>query len=347
MIRKFAFFLPQFHEIKENNEWWGNGFTEWVNVKNAKPLFKNHLQPKIPIDGYYNLLDKETVISQTNLMNKYCIDGLIYYHYYFKGRKLLEKPAENLLKWKDINQHFFFCWANHSWKKTWNGTNKMLMEQEYGDENDWENHFNYLLDFFKDNRYEKIDNKPVLMIYNPNYPILKEIFNFFNKKCIENGFNGIIIINSNNNYIKDDYNYESYTFFREPTYCTSLYLNHNPIRVINRVKRFLSEHGVNVIRRYNGNKLINIACKKMIKSEKIIHGLFFEWDNTPRHSYRGYIISPISKESFIKYMNLIKDEKYVFINAWNEWSEGMMLEGTNENGYKYLEWIKEWSNDNN
>ena len=112
-MKKFAIFLPQFHEIEENNKWWGKGFTEWTNVRNAKPLYKGHEQPKQPLNGdYYNLLEKETVRKQTQLLNEYGLDGFVYYHYYFCGKKIMEKPAENLLKWKDIDQKFFFCWAN-------------------------------------------------------------------------------------------------------------------------------------------------------------------------------------------------------------------------------------------
>ena len=108
-MKKFAFYLPQFHEVEENDKWWGKGFTEWVNVKKAQPLYKGHVQPKVPENqNYYNLLDKSTVEWQTELMKNYNVDGLIYYHYYFTGKKLLEKPAENLLKWKEINQPFFW-----------------------------------------------------------------------------------------------------------------------------------------------------------------------------------------------------------------------------------------------
>ena len=129
-------------------------------------LYKNHLQPKLPLnDNYYNLLDKETVEWQTKLMKKYHVDGLIYYHYYFKGKLLLEKPAENLLKWKDIDQPFFFCWANHSWFRSWEGSKKLLVKQKYGNKEDWEKHFQYLLPFFIDARYEKKDGKPLFMVF--------------------------------------------------------------------------------------------------------------------------------------------------------------------------------------
>ena len=138
-MKIFAFFLPQFHTIPENDLWWGKGFTEWTNVKTAKPLFLGHKQPVHPLNNrYYNLLEKETVEWQTSLLHQYSIDGLIYYHYYFDGKLLLEQPAENLLKWKEINQPFFFCWANHPWRKTWNGSSEILMPLTYGDEAGWE-----------------------------------------------------------------------------------------------------------------------------------------------------------------------------------------------------------------
>ena len=108
MTKAIAYFLPQFHEIPENNEWWGKGFTEWTNLKKAKPLFEGHDIPEPLNDNYYNLLEKETVIWQTKLMEEYLVYGLCYYHYWFKGKKILEKPAENLLQWKDINQKFMF-----------------------------------------------------------------------------------------------------------------------------------------------------------------------------------------------------------------------------------------------
>lgn len=120
-IRTIAMYLPQFHCIPENDAWWGKGFTEWSTVKAAKPLYESHGQPRIPLNqNYYNLLEKETMLWQAELMHQYGIDGLCFYHYYFKnGKKILEKPAENLLCWKDVNIPFCFCWDSASWARTW------------------------------------------------------------------------------------------------------------------------------------------------------------------------------------------------------------------------------------
>lgn len=356
-MKKFAFFLPQYHEIEENNLWWGKGFTEWTNVTNAKPLYKNHMQPKIPLDNnYYNLLDKNVVKWQTELLKKYCVDGFIYYHYYFCGKKLLEKPAENLLKWKDIKQPFFFCWANHTWYRSWQGTKEILIEQKYGNEDDWNKHFEYLLPFFQDERYEKIDNKPLFMIYDSNFKEREKMLDFFNNKCKENGFAGMFIINTvsvlsyiHNDIFVNDKRADS-LFLREPA--VSYYLFNSkkvnlPFRIVSKVKRELALLGFKgTVVKYDGNKLFDIMIqnKKEMSNNRIISGLFFEWDNTPRHKERGYVITPPTKDKFLEYMSLCKNDEYIFINAWNEWAEGMMLEPTVEDGYKYLEWIKEVSN---
>ena len=356
-MKKFAFYLPQFHEISENNKWWGDGFTEWTNVKKAKPLYKGHKQPKEPLnDNYYNLLDIETVKWQTNLMKEHGIDGLIYYHYYFNGKLLLEKPAENLLKNKDIDQKFFFCWANHSWIKSWQGSKEILIEQTYGNEDDWEKHFQYLLAFFKDERYEKKDNMPLFMTFSYRSEIMNGYMKYLNKRCIDEGFNGLYVIRTCefgyydwpihfNQSVNSDLDIVKKVFVREANVALDIYntkLKYKPIKIYKKITRSL-KHLVNknVPSTYNGNILYNIIYKYEPISDRLIRGLFFEWDNTSRHGNRGYVISPPSKKMFTKVMNKFKDEEYVFFNAWNEWAEGMMLEPTKENGYKYLEWIKE------
>ena len=344
-MRIFSFYLPQYHEIPENNEWWGKGFTEWTNVRKAKPLFKGHIQPLHPLnDNYYDLMDKRTVEWQTRLMKEYGLTGMIYYHYYFCGKKLLEKPAENLLKWKEIDQPFFFCWANHSWKKTWNGTSELLVEQTYGDECDWEEHFQYLLPFFKDDRYEKINNKPIFMFFRPDFENKTSIIKYFDKRCKESGFDGIYIINGafctkDLKPIHSDV--EEIWYLREPSASVTLFydqLKSIPFSIYNRTMKIISKKH---IFKYNGDKLLRDRTGLKIDIP-YIPGLFLGWDNTPRHGSRGNYVSSPKKETVWKYLDSMKDSEYLFVNAWNEWCEGMILEPTEENGYQYLEWIKEW-----
>lgn len=350
-MRIFAFFLPQFHEIEENNLWWGKGFTEWTHVKGASPLFQGHCQPIHPLHGnYYNLLDEQTVKWQTRLLKEYKIDGLIYYHYYFKGDKLLEKPAENLLN-SNIDQSFFFCWANHSWYKACGDNKTLLKEQVYGKQSDWERHFQYLLPFFKDLRYEKKDNKPLFMLFNNEFPEKNELIHYFNRRCCESGFDGLYVIETCNTLEKSKVvnPADAVPFLREPRVALSTYLESRPFytkiipwinyRVFN--GKLIKKKHPPV---YDGNTLLNLS---MNLEHKECAGLFFSWDNTPRHKEKGYVIRPIDKEHFQKYMDKNREVEYMFINAWNEWAEGMVLEPTEENGYQYLEWIKEWREKNN
>lgn len=350
-MKIFAFFLPQFHEIPENNKWWGDGFTEWTNVKKAKPLFNGHNQPKIPLnDNYYNLLDINTIKWQTNLIHKYGIDGFIYYHYYFNGKLLLEKPCELLLKNKDIDQPFFFCWANHSWNRSWNGSKEVLIEQTYGEKKDWEEHFKYLLPFFKDDRYEKKNNMPLFMLFKTDFECKNEMLEYFDLRCKEEGFSGLYAIesfldgkytwpNDLNESINSVSRSTKKVLLREPNTALDIYntkLIYKPLKIINKIRKALHNNKIPSI--YNGNTIYNIINKEPINN-KLIHSIFFEWDNTPRHSSRGYIITPPSKEKFDKLLERFKGEDYIFINAWNEWAEGMMLEPTKINKFKYLEWI--------
>ena len=214
-MKILALYLPQFHRVKENDEWWGEGFTEWTAVKDAMPFFNGHYQPRRPLnDNYYDLMEKKTMRWQARLMKEYGIDGMCMYHYWFKdGRRILEKPAENLLEWKDINMPFCFCWANMTWARTWSnirnsavwankyeGESKeiddgILLEQKYGGLLDWKEHFKYLLPFFKDERYIKKDNKPVFVLYKTELiDCLEEMTEKWQEWAVENGFNGIYFI---------------------------------------------------------------------------------------------------------------------------------------------------------
>lgn len=360
-MRKFAFYLPQFHEIEENNNWWGQGFTEWTHVKNAKPLYKGHIQPIQPVNNhYYNLMDKKTVQWQTDLMKKYCVEGFIYYHYYFCGKMLLEKPAENLLKWKDIEQPFFFCWANHSWYKSWDGEKRLLIEQQYGSEKEWNEHFRYLLPFFKDPRYEKKENKPLFMLFAVDFPEKQRMLEYFDNKCREHGFDGLCLIEtyqtamqkeSLENFRQHICPQTQYIFLREPAVSKNTYMRqitYLPTRIMKKITRMLDRWKTAAfVDTYKADKLYKIMQKKEPRGRDILHGVFFSWDNTPRHQTSGYVITPPSKSLFFQFMDSIQEEEYLFFNAWNEWAEGMVLEPTEHNGFQFLEWIQEWSNQQN
>lgn len=353
-MKIISFYLPQFHEIEENNKWWGKGFTEWINVKKGKKLFKNHFQPFIPLNNnYYNLLDKKTVEWQTKLAEKYGIYGFCYYHYWFEGKKILEKPVENLLKWKDINQEFCFCWANHSWKKTWNGLNEILIEQTYGNKDKWREHFDYLLQFFKDERYIKIDNKPVFMIFQPeNIEKLDEMIDFFNEECIKNNFNGIYIIESKNSLKNLEFisSKSLAKVLREPS--CSLSKRSVFEKISQKLKSKFKKNYLYFIPKYKYLRFMNYSLEisKKYIDKNTLPGIFTSWDNTSRHGRRGYVIEGSTPELFKKYLleqkKIMKERniEYIFLNAWNEWAEGMYLEPDEKYKYGYLEAIKEVMN---
>ena len=197
-----ALYLPQFYEIKENNEWWGNGYTDWVAVKNSKPYFKGHNQPRVPLNqNYYRLDSKDTIKWQAELAKKYGVDGFCIYHYFSNGKLMMNKPAEVLRDNNEIDIEYFFSWANHDFKRQWfDGDGKLLRKQEYGDEETWKEHFNYLLQFFNDSRYIKIDNKPIFVIYDTfHIKEFSEMMTLWNQWAREEGFNGIFIIGTKSN----------------------------------------------------------------------------------------------------------------------------------------------------
>lgn len=354
-MKIIAFNLPQFHEITENNEWWGKGFTEWTNIK-ADNKYSDGIKP---LDGnYYNFLDKSTMQWQTDLCKKYGVYGMCYYHYYFNGRLLLEKPAENLLKWKDLNQKFCFCWANHTWYRSWNGTKEVLLEQTYGKEEEWGRHFEYLKPFFEDDRYIKIDDKPVFMIFNTRVECLEQMMSYFDDACKKAGFAGIFYIQSISNqcYLERVPENADAILTREPDYSYNKYvkkLNKTPLGFIVRCIRYVNRKIFHIkriyLRKFDGNKLMRFATENLKKAptdRPYFRCAWSMWDNTYRHKWRGYKISRPSKEVFEDYLRALKEEcekrneEYIFFNAWNEWAEGMILEPEEKYGYYFLESIK-------
>jgi len=355
-VKVLAYFLPQFHAIPENDEWWGKGFTEWTTIKKENKVSEN-LQPLN--DNYYNLLDEKTVMWQTELAQTYGVYGLAYYHYYFCGKKLLEKPAENLLNNKKINQKFCFCWANHDWNRSWEGKKTLLVKQEYGKEEDWRRHFDYLLPFFKDDRYIKIDGKPLFVTFQD----IKEegMYNFFNNCARESGFEGIFFAQSTTSITESTLNDFSCAtnaiILREPNVSfLKLSFFERCIRKLQRL--FIGEHIFKNItaflRVYNGNtqtkktiRYANIFCKKMRETGiKYWLGAYSGWDSTSRHGERGHRMTSISDKNYIGYLTKLRKiaerEKieFIFFNAWNEWAEGMILEPDTRNKYRFLEGIR-------
>lgn len=349
-------YLPQFHRTIENDEWWGEGFTEWTAVRKAVPLFEGHLQPRIPLNNnYYNLLKKETMVWQADLMKKYGVYGQCFYHYYFKdGRKILEKPAENLLKWRDIEMPFCFSWANESWVTSWSnivggnawserfekekssetGTG-ILIKQSYGQEKEWIEHFMYLLPFFLDERYIKKGNKPLFIIYKPfDIPCLGEMKNVWNHLAIQHGFDGVFFIGTSSN----------------PDQELDGILSVEPQTTIANVKSFQGENTIGAQQIIDGEELSREIIHKKVSVDTYLCGTP-GFDTSPRKGRYSQIIVNLTPDVFYRQMHSIisisktKGKEFVFVNAWNEWGEGMYLEPDANNGYRYLEALKKASDD--
>lgn len=366
-----AFYLPQYHAIPENDKAWGKGFTEWVNVKNSKPLFEGHKQPRVPLNkNYYNLLDVDVQRWQAKIAREHGVNGFCFYHYWFNGHMLLEKPVENFRDTKDIDMKYCLCWANEPWTKAWVSKDyEVIMPQKYGDREEWIDHFNYFLTFFKDERYIKNNNRPFLVIYRPSeITCLEEMLSCWRELAIKNGFAGLDIAFQTINFdLEKDPRRElfDYDIEYQPSYA-QMDMEKYHFAFLRKLKRKLDAY----IMSKEGGKAIDIhqlINKKNIKNnnlmsydklwqnilnrtpmdEKCIPGAFVDWDNSPRKGEYARICEGASPEKFEKYMtDLIKHARdvykkdMIFIYAWNEWAEGGYLEPDEEYGFGYLEGIK-------
>lgn len=342
-MKFWALNLPQFYETPENNKWWGKGYTEWTSVKKAKPLFKGHKQPLLPLDEfYYDLSKKENIDWQAKLAKKYGVECFVYYHYWYEGRHLLEKPCEILLKSPEIDINYCFCWANHSWTRAWDGKNhEILVKQTYGDEQEWEKHFQYLKPFFEDKRYARIENCPVLFIYKANdITNGDERIGYWNRRIKEEGIaESLYIVEYISTFNPRPALASSKAVYEdEPNYSCRFEIN-----ILEKFKRvFCKKMKITDYQDYD--RLWNLILKKKATYDgrKIILGGFPAWDNSPRKGKNSRVIRNTSPEKFYKYLikigKLKRDDSLdiLLLNAWNEWGEGAILEPTEEYGYDYL-----------
>ena len=347
-MKVVAMYLPQYHRVKENDLWWGKGYTDWKAVENAEALFEGHDQPRIPLGGnYYDLLKKETMQWQADLMKKYEVDGICMYHYWFKdGRRILEKPEQNLLQWKDIDMPFCFSWANERWARSWakipaanawapkyeecdvsSSEKGVLLEQDYGDVELWRKHFYYLLPFFKDKRYIRIDDKPVFHFFL-TYDIgcLDGMITEWRELARKNGLNGLYLIGSD--ALEWQKKFLDAEMISEPNAANdSLAFS----EINGGGKRFTYDQLWNQI-------LLNCYQRELKTYYQGITGV----DTSPRQGEKAYLTEHALPEKFLFYLEEIIKKSYqagnelVFLNAWNEWGEGMYLEPDEKYAYGYL-----------
>lgn len=324
-MKILAYNLPAYHRIPENDEWWGEGFTEWDNVKRAKPLYDGHVQPMVPYNKYYyDLSKKEDVIHQAKLAKEYGLYGFVYYHYWFNGKLLLEKPVEIYRDSKEVDFNYCLCWANEQWARTWDGKpGQVLMPQTFGGQEDWENHLQYFLAFFYDSRYIKRGNKPMLFVYSPSrIPHFDEMVEYWNNRIKEYGFEGIYLvefISTVNPNAVSKYS-EGVTEF-EP-----MYSNRFGISNFAKVYRGICKK-LKIMECLSYDKIWSSLLKRnrVYAGREIIQSAFTQWDNTPRKGRSGLVLKGGSPEKFEKYFRQLANNKridaskeYMVVNAWNE-----------------------------
>ena len=354
--RVIAYYLPQFHPIPENDEWWGKGFTEWTNVGKAKPLFKGHNQPRIPSDlGYYDLRMPEIREAQAELARNAGIEGFMYWHYWFgNGRTLLERPFAEVLKSRKPDFPFCLGWANHSWSNhEWNpdtqwNRKSSLIEQTYPGKEDNENHFFSVLEAFVDKRYITIDDKPAFLIYNPlGITNANELINSWNNLAIKNGLKGIhfigLVPSLKNDIIKlgfDAMN-KGGQWVAEST-------------IKGRIRRILYDKinayiGGIKLDCYDYKEIIKYMFNDEDKNENVYPTILSQWDRSPRSGRRAVIYTNSNPDYFKIHVNQALDiiehkeyqHKILFLKSWNEWAQGNYVEPDLLYGHGYLDTLRD------
>lgn len=350
-IKVLALYLPQYHPIPENDKWYGRGFTEWTNVGKAKPLFRGHYQPQVPADlGYYDLRVPETRLAQAELAREFGVTGFCYWHYWFgNGRRLLERPFNEVLRSGEPDFPFCLGWANHSWKGIYNGvkTKESLIEQEYGGIEDYERHFYDVLPAFQDSRYVRIDGKPFFLIFSPlEIPDSKAFIDLWQELAIKNGLKGIHFVA--HTYRPDDIEkllslgYDAVNVVRLFEYQRiglSLFR-----MALNKINREIFKHGFwcqykDAMKYFSGDE---------DRWENVYPTIVPNWDHSPRTGKFGGILKNSTPELFQKHVektiSYIQDKssehRVVILKSWNEWAEGNYMEPDLKHGRGYLEALK-------
>lgn len=348
--RVIAFYLPQFYPTPENDEWWGKGFTEWTNVRKAQPLFNGHDQPKIPGElGYYDLRDIKIREQQAELARRGGIEGFCYWHYWFNGRRLLDRVFSEVIESGKPDFPFCLCWANHSWyKKTWDKSkgDKLLIEQTYGGEEDYKRHFEAMLPAFKDPRYITVDGRLLFGLFAPTdfheFRLFASVWNnlahknglagfhffgyttcpWYYNKIMTAGYDSVVM-----DYVRTVTNTRSLFYRLVKHIQTRMGLPH-PVKYIDYVKKSIPLFDANL---------------------NLFPSIDPNFDHSPRSGSKGTILFNSTPELwgelcdgiFDKTASRQRQDNIVFIKAWNEWGEGNYLEPDARHGMAYIDVLKQ------
>ena len=350
--RLIAFYLPQFHPIPENDLWWGKGFTEWTNVAKARPMFPGHYQPHVPSDlGFYDLRVPEARQAQADLARRYGIEAFCYYHYWFAGRRLLERPFTEVLQSGKPDFPFCLCWANETWTGIWHGArNRILAEQTYPGDDDHRAHFAALLPAFRDKRYVRVDGKPLFVIYHPHeIPDARKALGLWRKLASEAGLDGLYILAASWSADADFSQIDcdgailhpaTHALLREEWYPWS--------RPVEKIRAWTEvKLGLPTIRSYE--QLVPRMLPGRMPNPETFPTVLPNWDNTPRSGVRGLVLRGSTPALFRRHLEhalglvgeLPAERRLVFIKSWNEWAEGNHMEPDRKFGHGYLEVVRD------
>jgi hypothetical protein len=351
-MKVIAYYLPQFHPIPENDKWWGKGFTEWTNVGKAKPLFHDHYQPRVPMDlGYYDLRMTEARETQAELAKYAGIAGFCYWHYWFAGKRLLERPFNEVVESGKPDFPFCLAWANESWTGIWNNDHKrILLEQTYPGIKDYSEHFYANLKAFSDDRYIKLDNRLVFVVYKPfNLPNPKEYIELWNNLALQNGLKGFYFIAVSNNSSSEidqllKMGFDAINSNRMLDAQISISKAMRLYKGISR--RYFS--GKLTLSKYNYSDIIDNWIKFDDFKENVIPSILPNWDTSPRSGRKALILHNSTPELFEKHVSEMikvvaeKQNKVIFLKSWNEWAEGNYVEPDTKYGMQYIEVLRNY-----
>ena len=354
MARFIALYLPQYHPTPENDEWWGKGFTEWVNVAKARPLFRGHKQPHIPADlGFYDLRLAEVREQQAELAKEAGIEAFCYWHYWFgNGRRLLERPFNEVVSSGRPDFPFCLGWANHSWyKKLWDpkskGKDKLLIEQTYPGIEDYVLHFNTLLPAFKDHRYLKVNGKLFFLIYDPlHFEDIKTFISTWRRLAKENGLNDFYFIAQDFDSRAKD---QILSLGIDAIYNSDTFNIHHKLNKFSKVMYLLQRKVLRRPTAFNYKDAIKYMVIDDCKNREVIPCISPNWDHSPRSSHNAVILKNstpdlfkrIAKRAIEIVQGKPEDEQIVMIKSWNEWGEGNYMEPDLEFGHGYINALKE------
>jgi lipopolysaccharide biosynthesis protein len=344
--RIVAFYLPQFHPIPENDAWWGKGFTEWTNTAKAKPLFRGHHQPQIPADlGFYDLRVPETRAAQAALAREYGVEAFCYYYYWFGGKRLLERPFNEVLASGEPDLPFCLCWANATWTGVWHGaSNRVLVEQTYPGDADEAAHFSEILKAFRDPRYVTVDDKPMYVVHRPlDIPDVRAMTGRFRAMAARAGLKGLHLVGVTAHKVWDprEYGFDALVIQRMPALDGSI-----PWRYpLTKLKARLGRRRLTV--RSYADYIAKLITPHTSQQE-YYPCLFPNWDNTPRSGMNGLVLEGSTPELFARHtreaLSRVKHKspqhQLVFLKSWNEWAEGNYVEPDLQFGRRYLEVLR-------